>query len=477
MRAGHKRIVLVAPTGSGKTTIAAAAIDSAVNRGRRVLFLAHRDELIAQCSQRLAEHGLPHGIIKAGWGGGDLWPVQVASVQTLVRRSGPPSNLLVVDECHRTLAETYLKILDRYPEATVIGLSATPYRTDNRGLGDVYTDLVEVATPSQLIELGFLLRPRIFAPSTPDLTGVHTSRGDFDQRELGLAMDNARLVGNIVEHWGKLARGRRTVLFATTVAHSEHLVAALAGAGARAAHLDANTRSDQRARILEQLAAGDLDVVSNVGILTEGWDLPKLSAAIMARPTQSEALYLQMLGRVMRTDPGKPDAIVIDHAGNVYRHGFPWEPREWSLDGKAKREKTEAQVKTCLQCYALVPSNASVCPECGAGFGTAPRENPEEAAGELVEIHDLPPEVARPERPARGGKAVITSKSVSLATVQQRQEYLAWAAEATSKGWAPGYASVRFKQKYGYWPSKQFIESATPAQPAPGGLIARGTGA
>lgn len=445
MRSGHKRIVLVAPTGSGKTTIAAAAIDSAVNRGRRVLFLAHRDELIAQCSQRLAEHGLPHGIIKAGYGGGDLWPVQVASVQTLVRRSGPPSNLLVVDECHRTLAETYLKILDRYPEATVIGLSATPYRTDNRGLGDVYTDLVEVATPSQLIELGFLLRPRIFAPSTPDLAGIRRVAGDFNQRELTLRCDVPVLIGSIVEHWGHLARGRRSVLFAASIEHSRHLVAALRGAGARAAHLDAETPLDERAAILRLLRDGELDVVSNVAILTEGWDLPALSACIMARPTQSTGLFLQMAGRVMRPFDGKADAIILDHAGNCHRHGFPDEDRVHSLEATPSRTTAsgEALVKTCPRCFLVYPLGLGQCPDCGyePPGGGAREMAPRAVDGELVELEVKPIRLA-----------------TNPSTRARQEDYLRWRAEAWANGWKPGYAKVKYLEKYKVWPVKLITE-------------------
>lgn len=439
LRAGHKRIVLVAPCGAGKTTIAAAVMASAVNRGRRVIFLAHRDELITQCSQRLAEHGLPHGIIKARFNGGDLWPVQVASIQTLVRRAGPPADLIVVDECHRTLAETYLKVLARYPDAAVIGLSATPYRTDNRGLGDVYTDLVEAATPKQLIELGYLLRPRVFAPSTPDLAGIHNVAGEFNQRELTMRCDVPVLIGSIVEHWGRLARNRRTVLFAASIEHSHHLVAALSGAGARAAHLDAETPMDERAAILRRLREGELDVVSNVAILTEGWDLPALSACILARPTQSTGLYLQMAGRVMRTAPGKTDAIILDHAGNCHRHGFPDEDRVHSLEATIRRksEDGEGPVKTCPRCFLVYPLGMAQCPDCcyeAPGRGT--RElAPQAVEGELVELEAKPVQLAaNPSLRAR------------------QEDYLRWRAQAWANGWKPGFAKIKYREKYKVWP-------------------------
>lgn len=459
MLAGHRRILAVAPTGAGKTVLSAEMIRLAVSRGHFVAFLAHRQELINQTSAKLDHIGIPHGIIQ---GNHPRWaphlPVQVASVPTVARRQMRfPRGLIFIDECHRASARSYREILARSPESYVIGLTATPVRTDGKGLDDVFETLIEIATPAELIEQGYLLRPRLFAPENPDLTGVAIKRNDFDPHELAVRMDKPKLIGNVIEHWSKLARGRRTVLFATSIAHSEHLVAAFEGAGARAAHLDATTPADRRADILRRLADGELDVISNVGILTEGWDLPRLGAAILARPTASEALYLQMVGRVMRPDPEKPDAVVIDHAGNIYRHGFPWDLREWSLAGKASKEKSEARVKQCLACYALVASTASICPECGAGFETASREEPGETEGDLVEVNDLPPIRRRP----------VVSQAVSLASIQQRQAYLAWQAEAAAKGYAPGYAAVQFKRRFGFWPSRRITDSALE-------LVARG---
>ncbi len=469
MLAGHRRIVLVAPTGAGKTTIAAEAIRRVTARGQYVVFLAHRTELIDQASARLDGLGIPHGIVQ-----GDHprfaphLPVQVASVPTVARRKMRfPAGIIFIDEAHRTNSRSYLEILERSPDTFVIGLTATPIRTDGKGLGDVYSHLVEGATPAELIEQEFLLKPRIFAPERPDLSGVHSSRGDWDQHELELAMDQAKLIGNVVEHWGKLiGRGLRTVLFATSVPHSHHLVNALAGAGARVAHLDAKTPANERKGILARLAAGELDIVSNVGILTEGWDLPKLVGAILARPTQSLALYLQMVGRIMRTDPDKDGAILLDHAGNVYRHGFPWDPRTWSLEPTREKAQGEAPVKTCLQCYAVVPAGCTICPECGAGFAPAEREEPTEEPGELIEVQDIPA-VARPA-PVR--PQISHGQAVSLTTLEHRRAYAGWAAEAAAHGWDHRYAASRFYGRYGFWPSKNITD---PAGLAAAGLRAR----
>lgn len=438
VRAGHRRILAVCPVGGGKTVMFSHILSSTVAKGGTGLVLVHREELLDQASEKLTRSGVAHGVIKAGRKPQPCWPVQVASVQSLIRRPIPPTNLVVIDEAHRTMAASYRQLLERLPDATILGFTATPYRTDGRGLGDIFTELVEIATPSQLLEMGILVPPRVFAPSTPDLVGVRTTAGDYNQKDLVMRVDTPRLIGSVADHWGRIVRGRLSVAFAASIEHSKHLALALQGVGARAVHVDADTDSDVRKTYLDMLARGELDVVTNVGLFTEGWDLPKLGAVIVARPTQSTGLWIQMCGRGARSHEGKTDYLLVDHAGNVQRHGFPDEDRVHSLEVTPRRQA--APVKSCPRCFLVVPSGTPSCPGCGMNFGVAAGtggdRTPEVVAGDLVELQD------RPEIP------------VSPSVRRRQQDYLRWRAEAWMNGWKPGYASHRYQEKYGVWPVK-----------------------
>ena len=348
LRGGTRRVLIALPTGGGKTVIAAHVIERGVSMAKRVLFIAHRRELIHQCYRKLLEAGIPErdvGVLMAG--DSRRRPgasVQVASIDTLRHRAKPLADLVIVDEAHRALAKSYRDVAAAYPDAVHLGLSATPYRADGQGLGDAYDDLVIVSTPAQLIAEGFLVEPRVFTvrPSElPDLSGVRTRRGDYDERALALAVDRQPLVGNIVEHWLRLADGRRTVAFAVSVEHSRHIAERFREAGVAAEHLDGTTTPLERDAILRRLERGETRVVSNCGVLCEGWDQPSVKCCILARPTKSVGLYLQQAGRILRPwrDPNGDavSAVVLDHAGCAATHGLPQDERELSLESAVKR--------------------------------------------------------------------------------------------------------------------------------------------
>lgn len=390
-RRGKRAPILVAPTGSGKTVTASLMIHGAVQRGLRVAFLAHRRELIAQTSRKLDEIGVDHGVLMGGhWRRRPALPVQVCSVATLLNRHVEPFDLIFIDECHRSVANSYQLILKRFPKAKVVGLTATPIRTDGRGLGELFDEIVMSLTPADLTEQGFLVPCRVYAPSAPDLTGVHSKLGDYDQKELATATDKPKLIGDIVDHYGRLARGRKSVAFATSISHSKHIVDSFRGAGVKADHLDGTTPARERDAIMQRFAEGDVAIVSNVGVWTEGVDVPVMSCAILARPTQSLSLYLQMVGRILRPAPGKTDAIVLDHAGATLQHGFVTDPREWSLDGARKNARKkdkddEVTVRICLDCYMCYPATLLKCPACGHQNKLRERQI-ETEEGELKEI-------------------------------------------------------------------------------------------
>lgn len=363
---GDRRVLLVLPVGAGKTTVAADLIQRAVERGGRCLFLAHRTELIDQALARLASHGVTAGRVQAGHCQDLTAPVQVASVASLARRElAAPPTLVIIDEAHRaTTAGQYDALLRRWPSAHVVGLTATPIRLDGRGLGDTFQALACGPTPAELVQLGVLCDPAVWStPHAPSLDGIKTTAGEFNQR--AVADRFAGLVGDVIDHWERHAAHLKTVVFAASVQHSRDLAAAFLARGVRAAHLDANTPPAERAAVLEHLAAGRLQVLTNYNLVSEGWDLPDCACAVLARPTQSLGLYLQMVGRVMRTAPGKAGAIVLDHAGNAQRHGLPCDTRAWSLTATRRKADDAPAVRTCLGCYAVYAPAHPACPCCG----------------------------------------------------------------------------------------------------------------
>lgn len=248
----------------------------------------------------------------------------------------------MIDEAHHLQSgNTYGKLLSHYPDAFVLGVTATPIRMDKRGFRDVFDFMVQGPPMADLIEQGFLSSYKIFGGVTPDLSDVKTKGGDYDTRQLGEACDQAFLIGDLVQNYQRLCGGQSAIVFAANVEHSEHIADSYNAAGVPAAHIDATSCLDHRQGVINQFKSGEIKILSNYGLITEGFDVPGCEVVQIARPTQSLGLYLQMVGRGLRPADGKPHAIILDHAGVVFAHGFPDDPREWSLDGckKIKREE------------------------------------------------------------------------------------------------------------------------------------------
>jgi superfamily II DNA or RNA helicase len=527
---GKRRIVLVAPTGSGKTVMASSIIEGAVSKGNRVLFLAHRKELIEQCSKTLDEIGVDHGIIKSNhWRHRPNLPVQVASVQTLVSKRScpvckdkrkaekqrlkdevfgisdvpkdavhvecenckstgkvrsrpiPDAQVVIIDETHRCLAPMYQEAIEDYPGALVLGLTATPWRLDGRGMGHMYEDLVATVQVQQLVDEGFLLPLRIYAPDLPDLSEVRIKQGDYDRESVASIMGSEALCGNIIDHWYRLGEDRRTVVFAASVANSKDLVRRFQEAGVPAEHLDGSMKDSERDAILQRLASNETRIVCNVDVLVEGYDLPSLGCVVLARPTKSLTRFLQQVGRVMRPYGDQTYATVIDHAGCVHDHGLPTDERVWTLDDRRKKDRNEIErddspVVRCENCGALRPVTQAECPSCLQVQTVMYR-------GILAETEDQLVEFKKPERKCDkcGSSAVrmsthndleikvkcrsckqtsfVVDRSAAAAASEERRrsELKRLQRIQQSKDFKPGWVGYAYKRLFGSWPPQEWI--------------------
>lgn len=390
---GSRAPLVVSPTGSGKTVMFSHIAKGAGAKRKRVWILVHRAELVQQTSNTMRELGIAHGVIAAGWPIDPLPHVQVVSVQTVVRRTGGlvPPDVIIVDECHHAAAGTWGRILQSFPQAIRLGFTATPERLDGKGLADCFDALIRGPEVAWLIANGYLAPPKYYAPPNQlNLDGLHVRGGDFAKDELAKEMDKPVITGDAVQHYSRLCPGVPAVAFCASVAHAEHVAEAFSAAGYRAATIDGTLDRQERKARVRGLATGELQVLTSCEIISEGFDIPLVTAAILLRPTKSLGMHLQQVGRVLRTAPGKAHAIILDHVGNCLRHGLAEEERDWSLEGRPKKKRKAGEddgppVRQCPKCFAChVP--APMCPECGHTYEAKKREL-EQEDGELVELN------------------------------------------------------------------------------------------
>lgn len=366
-------------TGAGKTATFCKMAKDAVSKGKKVIIVVRGRKLVDQASQRLFREQVPHGILMAqSWNYRPTLPVQVCSIDTLIARGlRPPADLIILDEAHLATSEGYKQFLSNY-DTFIVAVTATPYVPG--GLKHIADSIVKPVKMLELIDMGYLVPFRYFAPSEPDLSDVKVSSStkDYVTEDLAKAMVAGQLTGKIVDNWIKIAKGRPTIGFAVNVNHSKLLVEKFNLAGIRAEHCDADVPDKERNEIIKRLEMGETEVVFNVGIFCTGVDIPNLGAVIMGRPTKSKNLYIQQAGRGTRTYPGKTDCILLDHGGNISRHGLPTDEPDVDLDGKEKRGHIK-ESKICKNCFAVY--RAPLCPECGV-------VPPEVQKSEITETND-----------------------------------------------------------------------------------------
>jgi len=456
--AGKSRICLVAPTGAGKTIVAAAVIAEALAADKHVLLICHTREIVGQTSKKLRDSRIAHGIVCAELTCGTYREVIVATVQTLharalrsQRMAMPDADLLIVDEAHHIRAQTWTQIINAFPGVPLLGLTATPCRGDGHGLGEIFDVLIECPQVPELIQGGFLVGTKTYAPPPPDLRGVKIQAGDYVGRQLGERMNTDALVGDILTHWFRHADGLKTIVFAVDVAHSRHITAEFIRAGVKAEHVDGETPKKTRDAILKRLAKGTTTVVSNCRVLTEGFDLPDIQCLVLARPTRQMGLYRQMIGRGLRTADGKQHLIVLDHSGAIYAHWPVEDPIEWTLESdKRARNKFHDAKRQIKDGDGTYKSRIVDCAGCGA------KRISGEACIHCGYFPQRPPKaVVFDDADLVAYDQQLRKADVTGVDAQDQAEFHAmmiWIAQSRGYDKAAGWASHKFKDKFGHWP-------------------------
>lgn len=466
IRAGHRRILAVAPTGFGKGVVIADRVGAAAATGRRVMVIAHREEIVGDLSARIHKQGIPHGMVASGYRMDIHHRVLVASIDTLIKRFGqlPPQDIILQDEAHHLVdGNKWGRVITTWPRAFVLGLTATPERLDGRGLGQghggYFTDLVLGPSPAWLTHPGLewqgltstggLLSPlRVFLPPAIDLSAIANSKRDTRQglEQAGEILRRKQHMGDVITHYKRTIAPHHmgtALCYASSLRHAGNLCDAFRDAGIAAIVIDGETDKHIRRRAFRDLADGTLKVLLNVDIAGEGTDVPSVTGVIVDRTTNSLALHLQMLGRSLRVAPGKQFAVCNDHVGNIgdaqgnTRLGVPTDHRNWTLEGRPKRQAPEVTAephRNCPKCFARVPTRLPVCPEPDCGFVfplPPPPRQLEHVDGDLVEFD-------------ADARALEAARRERVQQERDCQSLADFEALGRARGYKPGWARHRW---------------------------------
>jgi superfamily II DNA or RNA helicase len=394
---------------------------------KKVLILAHRKELIEQASERI---GVPHGIIMSGVTPDYEQRIQIASVMTMANRLHKfQPDFIIVDECHHAVAGSWEKITSVYSKAFILGVTATPCRMDGKGLKAAFDVLIEGPNIKSLIDMNFLVSPKTYA-SQNDFTKIKTTAGDYDKKEIFDAFSKPSITGSAIESWRKYAEDLPTVVFCINIKHAEDIAGLFKMVGHTAEVVHGELDKTERKASLNRLRTGETKIITSVDIISEGTDIPAVGCIVMMRPTKSLGLYLQQAGRGLRTIEGKKHCIILDHAGNCFRHGLVTDSREWELtDEKIKETKKMITIRQCKNCFAVFGPLADKCPECGAMVQKEPKEL-KKIAGELIPVDEIPQK-----------KVELKQEEWSCKTLNE------WENVARSRGYKKGWAYIRYTQQ------------------------------
>lgn len=450
-RSAYRAPLYSLPTGGGKTVVFSHIAEQADQRGKAVMVLVHRRELLAQTSRGLNEIGVRHQLIAPHQTVHDVRAqqlrltsgstidqtsrLQVASVQTLVRRldRAPAPDLVVIDEGHHAVAGSWHRVIEAFPRSRLLGVTATPHRLDGKGLGvqasGPFDTLVEGPTVRELIDAGYLCQPVVYAPPLQaSLEGVPMRGGDYAANEVAERLDKPRITGDAIDHYRRLCDGAPAIAFCANVKHAQHVAEQFREAGYRWQCVDGTMSSSARDRAIRGLGDGSLHGISSCEIVNEGTDVPIVAVGILLRWTASLTLFLQQCGRILRPYEGKERAVILDHVGNSLVHGLPDWDREWSLAGEERKPRGSKAppappVQQCPQCYAA-HAPAERCPRCGYVYALQ-HQLPQQEDGELTEVT---PEQAEAMRRARKRE------------VAKANTYEALKAIEAARGYRPGWA-------------------------------------
>ena len=418
-------MLFVLPTGGGKTAIFTAI---AKNSPKRILILAHRKELIEQISERL---DVPHGIIMSKVTPNYVERIQIGSVQSVVNRLDKVQpEFIIIDEAHHAVAGQYERIIEAFPNVFVLGVTATPCRLDGKGLAHAFDYMVEGPSIKELIDMGYLCNAKVYA-SESILGKIRTTAGDYNKADLEDAMLKSKITGDAVQTWRKYALDKQTIVFCVSIKHATMVSAMFNLLGHKSEIISSNTLKPDREAVLERFKTHQTKLLVSVDIISEGFDVPSCEAVILLRPTKSLSLYMQQVGRGLRTFPGKSHAIILDHAGNCFRHGLPTEPREWELtnDKVKAAQSTKWALRQCKRCYAVFSTAADKCPECGH-LPTPEKKEMKMVAGELVPVEEVELKKKEAKRQLAGEKTLED-----------------WIAIARQRGYKIGWAYHRFNAR------------------------------
>lgn len=423
---GYKHPCVVIGCGGGKTCLASFICDTAQRKGQNVLFLVHRKELLDQTLSTFDFCGIERKTIQVG---------MVKTVANHPERY-PKFHTIIVDEAHLSITPTYQKIVEAYPDAYIIGLTGSPVRLDGRPLNKIYDTLILGPQTRELISKGYLAPYRYYAPSVADLSALKRKGSDFNTEQATDILSTSEVYGDVIQHYRTLAGGRKTICYCSSIRHSKEMAQQFRAAGYAAVHFDGDTSKAERAKIVRDFRDGEIQILCNVNLIGEGLDVPDCECCILLRPTCSVSLFIQQSNRALRYLPGKT-AVILDHVGNVFRHGLPDEERCWTLEGgmQKRREYTDTgrlPIRTCLRCYSAYDGRLEYCPFCN--------EPAQLTTQEIKNIKDIQLQEFKTEQEARAAEAVRNASGPDdCKTMAELQAY------AKKKGYRPGWVWYQAK--------------------------------